>query len=189
MCSRGSRSQSPVSFLDELRGGNEQAVGRVGDRCHRRHQLGVLSVEVVQCFDSAVRAFRQAGAITGYDAAGGGDCVDEIGLAVLRGARYAWGAAPRAFVSGGVSLRARAASNESSCLPCPRLRLCPVRVAYRSACRLRPSRPRTFQRPVKHYDGVRVRVGVDSGPHHSVRRRRSFSCIGCLPRLTAQTGR
>lgn len=65
--------------LTGLRGGDEQAVGRVGDRRHRRHQLGALGVEVPQCLDPAVRAFRRAGVVAGHDAAGGGD---EIGLAV-----------------------------------------------------------------------------------------------------------
>ena len=78
----GLAPQSPVPFPDGLRGGDEQSVGRVGDRRHRRHQLGALGVEVAQCLDPAVRAFRQAGVVAGHDAAGGGDRVDGIGLAV-----------------------------------------------------------------------------------------------------------
>ena len=78
----GPAPQSPVPFPDGLRGGDEQAVDRVGDRRHRRHQLGALGVEVPQCLDPAVRAFRRAGVVAGHDAAGGGDRGDEIGLAV-----------------------------------------------------------------------------------------------------------
>ena len=72
----GLAPQSPVPFPDGLRSGDEQSVGRVGDRRHRRHQLGALCVEVAQCLDPAVRAFRQAGVVAGHDAAGGGDRVD-----------------------------------------------------------------------------------------------------------------
>lgn len=52
--------QSPVPFPDGLRGGDEQAVGRVGDRGHGRRQLGSLGVEMAQCLDPPIRAFRLA---------------------------------------------------------------------------------------------------------------------------------
>lgn len=52
--------QSPVPFPDGLRGGDEQAVGRVGDRGHGRRQLGSLGVEMAQCLDPPIRAFRRA---------------------------------------------------------------------------------------------------------------------------------
>ena len=53
--------QSPVPFPDGLRGGDEQAVGRVGDRGHGRRQLGSLGVEMAQCLDPPIRCFCSIG--------------------------------------------------------------------------------------------------------------------------------
>lgn len=185
----GPALQSPVPFPDGLRSGDEQAVGRVGNRRHRRHQLGALGVEVAQCLDPAVRAFRRAGVVAGHDAAGGGDRVDGIGLAVPA-AHVALGTQHLAhLVSGGREPAGQGRAERVRALHTHgRDRARPGQHVDQSVVSVRVRRERFgAQRPspfVKQCDGVRVRVGIDPSPHHSVRRRhrrRSFPCVRMPP--------
>ena len=185
----GLAPQPPVTFPDGFRGGDEQPVRRIGDRGHRRHQLGSLRVEVAQCLDPAVRAFRQARAVAGHDATGGGDRVEGIGLAVPA-AHASPGAQHLAhLVSGGSETTGQGRSERVRALHAHgRDPARPGQHADQPVVSVRVRRERLgAQRPaplVEQCDGVRVRVGVDPGPHHFVRRRhrrRSFPCVRMPP--------